>query len=72
MEQSNIYIIKKKGTSYPSIQKIVIKEITRTTYLVENLDRNNTTYRTLIDKFNENWKVIEEVTDCNSYKGIDI
>ena len=58
---NNHYIIEEKRTSYPSILKVKILDITSTTILMENIDKKHIMPRMLVENFVKNWKTIEKI-----------
>ena len=64
IKQQNTYIFKYQKAGHRSPFKGLVKEITQTTYLIENLD-SGAEFRTDIESFNSDYKAVELIQDWN-------
>ena len=73
LKTDNLFIIKKKDVSYPSVRKIEVVELTRTTIMYRNIDsENKSCVRVEIKKFENEWEVIEDLGYSEQLKNLII
>lgn len=63
LQENRKYIVKQTDSSYPTVKKIEVIEVTQTSVLSRNLDSgpNAPTLRMEIETFNKSWKILEDL-----------
>jgi len=62
LKQNSTYIFKQKHTSYPTVFKGKVLELTNTTIYLKDLD-SDIKYREILSTFNNKWEIIEDFQD---------